>query len=142
MRETASGSALLARALLLAYLLVPAVLTLTPDPSSSLLQDFYAVLVRVVDQVTFGRAGVSQRESEALANVLLFIPLGALLPLALRGVPLSVFLLAATAGSLAIEAAQYLYLPDRVPSLLDVLLNAGGAAIGLVLASDLAARER
>ena len=141
MRSGPSGTGL-ARALLLGYLLVPAVLALTPDPSSSLFQDFYSVLARVVDQVTFGRAGVSLREAEALANVLLFIPLGALLPFALRGVPPSVLLLGAATASLAIETTQYLFLPGRVPSLLDVLLNGGGAAIGLVLASDLREQGR
>lgn len=125
-----------ARLALLGYLLVPAVLTLTPDPSGSLLQDFYELLRRAVDQVTFGRAGVSLREAEGLANVLLFIPAGVLLPLALPRFPLSVLLFGATVASLLIESVQYVFLPDRVPSLLDVLLNGGGAAIGLVLGGD------
>lgn len=127
---------MLARFAIVVYLAAPAILTLRSDPSGGALQFFYEVLGEGVRTVTFGQAEVSLREAEALANVLLFVPLGALLPLAFPGSLLTVLLAAAAFGSLGVEALQYLFLPERVPSLLDVLLNTGGAAIGSVVGGD------
>lgn len=131
-----AGSTRLARLAIVAYLCAPAVLTLRADPSGGMLRSFYELLGDSVRRVTFGEAAVSLREAEALANVLLFVPLGALLPLAFPGSLLTLLLLAAAVGSLGIEVVQYSFLPDRVPSLLDVLLNTGGAAIGSVVGGD------
>jgi glycopeptide antibiotics resistance protein len=125
-----------ARWLLLAYLLVPAALTLSADSPSAALNDFYELADRVVDLVTQGRVDLSINDAEALANVALFVPIGLLLRPSLLRAPLSGLLLVAALGSLAIEVVQYALLPDRIPSLIDVLLNAAGAAVGLVLADD------
>jgi VanZ family protein len=68
-------------------------------------------------------------------KVLLFTPLGALLTLLLpsgtrgRG---GLVLLAAAAVAAGLEAGQ-LFLPTRCPSVTDVLVETGGACIGLVL---------
>jgi VanZ family protein len=43
-------------------------------------------------------------------------------------------------GSVGVEAIQAGFLPGRVPSLLDVVMNGLGAAIGVLLASLLARR--
>jgi VanZ family protein len=78
------------------------------------------------------------------SNLLGYVPLGALLCLALgRGgmAPRLAFALAATAPALLsylLECLQH-YLPGRVPSLLDWVLNAGG---GLCGAAFLAASQR
>jgi glycopeptide antibiotics resistance protein len=69
---------------------------------------------------------------ETGANVLLFVPFGVLLALALplqRGlvVPL------ALATTLVIESGQALFLADRTPSLRDIVANVLGAAIGLAI---------
>jgi glycopeptide antibiotics resistance protein len=71
-----------------------------------------------------------------LANVLLLVPLGLLLAFAFPRLPLSLLLALAALLSLGIETMQYLLLPDRVATLVDVLANTGGAAIGLVVAAD------
>lgn len=126
----------LARLAIVVYLCAPAFLTLRSDPSGGMLRAFYELLGDGVRTITFGEAAVSFREAEALANVLLFVPLGALLPLAFPGSLLSLLLLAAAAVSLGVEVVQYFFLPERVPSLLDVLLNTGGAAIGSVAGGD------
>jgi glycopeptide antibiotics resistance protein len=74
-------------------------------------------------------------------NVVLFIPLGALGRRSLRhaGVARLPALLAAVGGSMALsvamETAQH-FIPGRYSSLLDVVMNAGGATIGV--AGDIA----
>ena len=126
----------LARAALLAYLVIPGALTLTGSPPTGWLLDFYAGLREAVDVLTIGRAQVSLREAEALANVLMFVPVGVLLRLSYPQQALSVLLVLSAIGSLGIEVVQFLLLPGRVPSLVDVLNNTGGAAIGLTLGAD------
>ncbi|MDP9497412.1 MAG: VanZ family protein [Actinomycetota bacterium] len=103
----------------MAYLLVPALLTLGLTPVAEL-QTFTATLQRVAAVLTSGRADVSVREAEALANLVLFLPLGLLLALSWPRAYLSLLLVVAGAGSLAVELTQYAVLPDRVPALLDV----------------------
>ena len=133
-----------ARVLLVLYLLVPVALTLGPTPVEEV-RSSSSALRAAATALTDGRAAVSTREAEALANVVMFLPLGLLLPLALPRAYLSVLLAGAAVASLAIEVTQYLVLPDRVPALLDVVMNTAGAAAGLVLGGDIrraARRER
>jgi glycopeptide antibiotics resistance protein len=78
-----------------------------------------------------------------LLNVLLFVPLGALFVLLARR-PWWLATAFAAAGSLAIEAVQWLWL-DRQGTWSDVAANTLGAAIGAVgvgLAVSLLARRR
>lgn len=124
------------RAALLAFLLFAVGLTLSPDAPLDRLFRFHESLGRLVSRLTLGQTEVSVEEAEALANVLLFVPIGLLLRLALPRALSSLLLLLATAGSLGIEVVQYTLLPARTPSLVDVLTNGGGTAIGLVLGVD------
>ena len=126
---------LAARLALAAYVLVPVLLTLGPTPLEEL-RAFSDVLRDVVALLTNGRNDVSFDEAEALANIVLFLPLGLLLALALPRAYPSLLLALAAGSSLAIEATQYLVLPDRVPAPLDVALNTLGAAVGIVLGTD------
>ncbi len=125
-----------ARVALLLVLLFAVVLTLTPDAPMRGLSEFHQSLARLVSRITLGQTDVSVEEAEALANVLLFVPIGLLLRLALPRALSTLLLAVATAGSLGIEVVQYLLLPDRTPSLVDVLTNGGGTAIGLVVGVD------
>ncbi len=76
------------------------------------------------------RSGVSA--VNILGNLLLFVPVGVLLPACLpwlrRAVPLA---LAAAAGSVLIEITQYALVPGRASDVNDVLLNTAGALAGL-----------
>ena len=76
---------------------------------------------------------------DVAVNVLGYAPLGFLLSLALlrSGWPRSAVPLAALAGTLLSLLMEYLqiYLPMRVPSNLDLVLNAGGALTGGLLAA-------
>lgn len=129
-------STVVARAGIALYLLVPALLTLLPTRPTAGEQYFRRFVDGVVARLTSGRVEVSEVELEVLANVLLLVPLGLLLAFALPRAPLSLLLALAALLSLGIETLQYLLLPERVATLVDVLANTGGAAIGLVLAAD------
>ena len=69
-------------------------------------------------------------QTEVIANVALFIPLGFLLTLAIgRAWIAAVVCVLLSAG---IEYAQLRYLPTRVPSVADVEHNSLGAALGAI----------
>lgn len=78
---------------------------------------------------------------EALANVAMFVPLGVLLVLlaapadrrapAARRLVVRITLVSA-AVSTGIEVAQALWLPSRVPTVQDVVMNTAGAAAGAI----------
>ncbi|MBM7505966.1 VanZ family protein [Agromyces aurantiacus] len=72
-------------------------------------------------------------ESEMFLNVVMFVPIGALLAFALRGMPAWVPVAAAFGTSLAIELAQ-IPMADRISDPRDLAANAGGALIGIVIA--------
>ena len=74
---------------------------------------------------------------DALANVLLFLPLGFLFCLG-QGSPRGAILLGA-AISAGIEAGQF-FIPGRTPSVVDVAMNTFGSWIGATLYDLLAAR--
>jgi glycopeptide antibiotics resistance protein len=75
-----------------------------------------------------------------LLNILLFVPLGAVLRL--RRVPLGKTVLAALALSAAVELAQATVVSGRTTSVDDVLLNVLGAALGHLLASLVVPKTR
>jgi glycopeptide antibiotics resistance protein len=126
-----------ARIALAGYLVLPALLTLAPVRPETGERFFTRALGWVVGLLTFGRAEISSEEVEVFANVLLLMPLGFLLVLALPRLPLSLLLVGAALLSLCIEIVQFVVLPERMASLVDVLANSGGAAIGIVLGTDL-----
>lgn len=111
---------------LLLYVLVLAASILGPSP---------AELIAQTTEVVRADAGIesaSYEGVERVGNVLLFIPLGLLLAAALpRMSPWLVWALC-TLASLAVEVVQVV-LPDRQPTLTDVLTNSAGAAVGVLL---------
>lgn len=83
-------------------------------------------------------AGIDVPVVEAVANVVMFVPLGVLFPLVARRSPW----LAVPAGaafSSAIELSQLTFFPGRVATVQDVVMNTLGAAVG---AAVLAAHRR
>ena len=84
---------------------------------------------------------VHRAQVEAVANVLLFVPVGALAALALRrSGPLLPVALGAAASAL-VELVQGV-LPGRVPDVADVVANTAGAVLGVVLTSTCLAAAR
>ena len=76
---------------------------------------------------------IGYRKVEFAANILLFIPLGIILVLRL---PRKLWWLAiaiAAAFSGAVELAQAIFLPARVPAWSDIVANTSGAFIGAIL---------
>jgi glycopeptide antibiotics resistance protein len=128
----------LALALLLAYLLLLAVLTLRPvgaDAESN-------VRLNLRPWATIGpalRLGPGSIPFRILVgNLLAFVPLGLLLPAATGRVPWPAVILAGFALSTAIEIAQYslsLYVGHgyRAADVDDVIVNVCGTVVGLAL---------
>lgn len=116
-----------------AYVAGVAALTLGPLPDR-LFSWSYRSLQRVE-----AFQGVGLTEVERFANVLLFIPLGLLLCLALPRVPRLLVWVGCAVMSVAVEVYQA-GLPDRDASFVDIATNSLGAAIG-VLISYLATRR-
>ena len=110
-----------AAVLLLAYGAAGAVLTLWPT-------SFVGPLISLIQ----GIASISFGKAEFLANVALFVPLSALLALVLPARLRYVVLPACFLISVAVESLQAVALPDRVPSVADIVANTAGACIGLV----------
>ncbi|HEU0103680.1 MAG TPA: VanZ family protein [Mycobacteriales bacterium] len=117
------------------YLLVVAALTLAPQPDTGRLYQLQEVLQALLDLLPRSPE-VSVPAAEQFANVLLFLPIGLLLHLALPRVPPTLLLVLMMLSSSGIELVQYVVLPNRQPSLIDVLTNTGGGAVGLVLGVD------
>jgi VanZ family protein len=107
-----------ARGWLLAYLAVLGLLTLSPAPVPTQTPPFFCLLC--------SDRGVS----DALANVLLFLPLGLLLNW--NGVSLRLGLGVALGVSGLIEGIQVM-IPGRFPDVSDILTNGGGGALGVLL---------
>ncbi|BDV29770.1 hypothetical protein Microterr_04300 [Microbacterium terricola] len=114
-----------ARVLIAVYLLALALIAFWPQPVDRDLSD-------VLQAVTRALPWLSYEVIEFSANVLLFVPFGVLLALAaprLRAFVVPIGL----AASVVIELGQAVLLSERTPSLLDVVANTAGAAIGLGL---------
>ncbi|WP_157875367.1 VanZ family protein [Arthrobacter sp. PAMC 25486] len=76
---------------------------------------------------------IGYRKVEFAANILLFIPFGIIVALRLhrRLWWLSIVIAAAVSG--AVELAQAIFLPQRVPAWSDIVANTSGAFLGALL---------
>ena len=113
--------------LVVLYSLVVAHLTLT-DPAQG--SWAFGLADRVATRVSGGR--LTWTETEVLANVALFVPLGFLLAVALGRVWPAVTLCLLT--SALVEYAQLRVVTSRVPTMDDVVHNTMGGVIGALLA--------
>lgn len=126
-----------------AYLAAVLVVTLWPSPQSTAAPGWATATLDVLRGLG---VPMTLPVLEASANVVMFLPFGALgLPLAREGarrrrgtVPgawatVGVVTLAGAALSAAIELTQNV-LPGRVPTVQDVVLNTGGALLGALAA--------
>src|SRR5690606_19772012 len=76
---------------------------------------------------------------DLLGNSLLLVPIAVALALTVRHRPILKATFAALLFSITIELGQ-MFLPDRMVSVADVVLNSSGAMVGAVVARRLAAR--
>jgi glycopeptide antibiotics resistance protein len=118
---------------------VAATLWLTLRP---LAIDGAAHRILYLDPIEGARGWRSIAWRPVVANVVLFLPLGALAAAVWWRRPLVGVWLGCVALSVTIEAAQYLVPTGRVANAADVLANATGAALGVLLAAGLGTRPR
>lgn len=81
--------------------------------------------------------------TEFTANIVLFVPVGVLIPLALGRVDnrvLSLTILVGVLLSITIELAQF-FIPGRVSSVFDVLANTLGTLVGVVCVAVVAKKR-
>lgn len=90
----------------------------------------------ILGAITSAAPWFTYERIEFLANVVIFMPFGLLLVATLRRRG-TLALLIAVGVSVGMEAGQAMFLLERTPSLLDVVANTAGAAIGIVIALDL-----
>lgn len=124
---------------LVVYLALVARLTLWPAPAPS---STFDVVRAVLDWLSGWGVPITYAGLEAGANVVMFLPFGVLVGLLVRRSWLVVVL--GFALSATIELAQLLFLPSRVPTVQDVVLNTLGAALGVLglrLVRSVAARR-
>lgn len=91
-------------------------------PLAGLLHLLPSSLLRLAPDVDF----------EVVANVLMFVPLGALAALWFRGSSWFALTMAGVAASCVIEVTQF-FIPGRVPDAGDVVANGIGMAIGTLV---------
>jgi VanZ family protein len=119
---------------LVVYVGALAALTLGESPAAALRWTTDAL------QHEAGFRSVTVQGVERTANVLLFVPAGLLLCYAFPRTPRLLVWALCVVVSAGAEAAQY-FLPDRDATLVDVLTNATGAAIGVLLHAALSRRS-
>lgn len=122
------------RTYLVAYLVVLAAIAFWPKPVDSGAGPLLRVITRAIPVLTYERI-------EFLANIALFVPLGALLTLVLPGrrwlvLPMCIV------TTVAIECVQAVALNARTPSLLDIVANTTGACVGIIVAVILQGNRR
>ena len=120
------------------YVALVALATMTPAWLPRAVFDFLFGIDR--GAVTPAVPTADASDVDFVANILMFAPIGLLLVLVLGARRWAVALVAAVAFTVLIEVVQ-LGIPSRVADVNDVLLNAGGALLG-VLAGLLVARVR
>ncbi|MFY9713820.1 MAG: VanZ family protein [Microbacterium sp.] len=128
-RRVTRGTAAVVGILLLSGL---AMLTLTPPRIEDRMPNLVDRVVEVFHQLGWNRLGFT--ELEALANVLVFIPVGALAFVLLPRRIWVVSLFTGPAISVMIEGIQRLALPHRAATVNDVVANSLGATAGVALA--------
>ena len=120
------------------YLLGVARMTLWPDFASP---DELDALRSLVAWLTGHGVPVTYDGVEAAANVVMFVPFGVLGGLLVSRRHRATVVAAGCAVSAAIETSQLLFLPTRVATVQDVVLNTAGAAVGLLGFVVVAARR-
>lgn len=120
------------------YLLGVARMTLWPDFASP---DELDALRSLVAWLTGHGVPVTYDSVEAAANVVMFVPFGVLGGLLVSRRHRAAVVAAGCAVSAAIETSQLLFLPTRVATVQDVVLNTAGAAVGLLGLVVVAARR-
>jgi glycopeptide antibiotics resistance protein len=122
-----------ARLALIVLLGVVALLVLGPLPVNLFLATVGATR-DVADLLGFDGQSIHKLDVEKACNVLVAVPIGFLRARGWPRVAPRLWFAAALAGSLTVEIGQTVLLSGRYGTVLDVVLNTTGAALGLLLA--------
>ncbi len=120
-------------ALLGGYVAVLVAIALWPTPVD-------AEVASLIDALSRRLPVITRQRVEFAANVLLFVPFGLLLPSVLRGAR-DLVLPVALVATVTIECVQAAFLDARVPSVLDVIANLTGAAVGILVVAAVRRRR-
>ena len=120
------------------YLILLTATSLWPKPVDG--QGFLAIitsdLLKFASTVSW-LSWIQYNQLEAIANVVLYIPLGIFLVLLLNKTKLWVLCLLPVLVSLSAEGSQRLFLPDRYATVNDVFYNALGGVLGVFIAASI-----
>ena len=123
---------------LVSYLIVLITTSLWPKPVDG--EGFLATITREVLRFTSSYDSlkwIQYNQLEAIANVLLYVPLGIFLVMFWPKAKIWLLALIPALISLLVEGSQRLFLPDRYATLNDVLSNALGGVLGIVIAASI-----
>lgn len=128
----------LALVALVSYLIVLITTSLWPKPVDG--EGLLATITREVLRFTSSYDSlkwIQYNQLEAIANVLLYVPLGIFLVMFWPKAKIWLLALIPALISLLVEGSQRLFLPDRYATLNDVLSNALGGVLGIVIAASI-----
>lgn len=123
---------------LVSYLIVLITTSLWPKPVDG--EGLLATITREVLRFTSSFDSlkwIQYNQLEAIANVLLYVPLGIFLVMFWPKAKIWLLALIPALISLLAEGSQRLFLPDRYATLNDVLSNALGGVLGIVIAASI-----
>lgn len=123
---------------LTSYLIVLITTSLWPKPVDG--EGLLATITRELLRFTSTKDllnWIQYNQLEAIANVLLYIPLGIFLVMFWPKVRISLLALIPILVSLIAEGSQRMFLPDRYATINDVFYNALGGVLGIVIAASI-----
>jgi glycopeptide antibiotics resistance protein len=117
-------------------LLVSASLWPTPVDGGGFIWQLTSEILKVAQTVPW-LSWLQYSQLEALANMLLYLPLGVFLVLFIRKAPLWILLITPAVFSIVVEGIQRFFLPARYSTLDDVINNCIGGALGVLIAAGI-----
>lgn len=136
-RRTAIALAAVALVVLGLILLI----TLSPSPVDRPYGGIIASFLASVRSVP-GLSWFDYDDLERGANVIMFVPLAAVLTRIVGPTRWWLVVIGCALLSCGVEAFQYLFLPERTASIIDVATNTAGALVGAGLAALIIGRKR
>ncbi len=125
------------------YLIILVTTSLWPKPVDGV--GVIATITRELLRFTIGVDAlkwIQYNQLEAIANVLLYIPLGVFLALFWPNARLWMLCLVPVLVSVGVEISQRLFLPDRYATVNDVFFNALGGLLGVVISVSIRQRMK
>lgn len=124
--------------LLLSYLalLISASLWPTPVDGGGFIWYLTSEVLKFAQQISWLN-WLKYNQLEALANMLLYVPLGIFLVLFIRKAPFWLLLISPAVFSFIAEGIQRFFLPARYSTLDDVINNSIGGALGVLIAAGI-----